>query len=112
MGAGRALSTGWVEDGINASRSTSTGWLDFSRDSGFSVTDVDLDEDITSGQTGVIIQVAGKVAASGKRVFITQGANRVEQTVTAENAFSITITVTYGGLLTAGAATLSVLNPL
>lgn len=79
---------------------------------GFSVTDVDLDETVTDGQTGVVIALTGTVAATGKKVFITQGANSVEQTVTAENSSSATITVSYGGVLTAGAATLSVRNPL
>jgi len=79
---------------------------------GFTVTDVDLDETITEGQTGVVITITGTVAATGKKVFIMQGANSVEQTVTAENTSSATITVTYGGLLTSGAATLSVRNPL
>jgi hypothetical protein len=76
------------------------------------VTDVDLDETITDGQTGVIITITGTVAATGKKVFITQGANSVEQTVTAETASSVTITVSYGGILSGGAATLYVRNPL
>jgi len=80
--------------------------------SGFSVTDVDLDETIVDGQTGVVVTITGAVSATGKKVYITQGANSVEQTVTAEDATSATITVSFGGVLTAGAATLSVRNPL
>jgi len=78
----------------------------------FAVTDVDLDETIADGQTGVVVTITGTVSATGKKVFITQGANSVEQTVTAQDASSATITVSYGGVLTAGAATLSVRNPL
>jgi len=97
---------------------SSDDWVGFTlyvnqlEDTGFAVTDVDLDETITNGQTGVIISITGTVPASGKKVFIVQGANSVEQTVTAENASSATITVSYGGVLTGGAATLYVRKPL
>lgn len=79
---------------------------------GFSVTDVDTDETIVDAQTGVVVTITGTVSATGKKVFITQGSNSVEQTVTAQNASSATITVSYGGVLSAGAATLCVRNPL
>ena len=79
---------------------------------GWSITDVDLDESVYDGQTGVVITLSGTVSATGKTVWIAQGANWVEQTVTAQDGSSITITVTYGGVLSAGAATLYVRNPL
>ena len=76
------------------------------------VADVDTDESIYDGQTGVIVAITGTVEATGKKVWISQGGNWVEQTVTAEDSSSATITVTYGGVLSAGAATLCVRNPL
>ena len=79
---------------------------------GWSIANIDLDDDVFDGQTGAIIAISGTVAASGKQVFIEQGGNTVEQTVTAEDASSVTITIGYGGLLTNGAATLLVNNPL
>ena len=79
---------------------------------GWSVTDVDGDESIVDAQTGVVISITGTVAVAGKTVWIEQGGNWVEQSVTAQDASSATITVTYGGSLVAGAATLYVRNPL
>jgi len=79
---------------------------------GWSVTDVDGDESIVDAQTGVVISITGTVAVAGKTVWIEQGGNWVEQSVTAQDASSATITVTYGGSLVAGAATLHVRNPL
>jgi hypothetical protein len=78
---------------------------------GWSVTDVDLDEDIFDGQTGVIIALSGTVSATGKKVFLEQGGTYVEQTVTGETDSTATITVDFGGL-SLGAATLCVRNPL
>jgi len=78
---------------------------------GWTITDVDIDETIYEGQTGVIITISGTVAASGKRVFLEQGGTRVEQLVTDEDATTITITVNFGGLAP-GAATLYVWNPI
>ena len=79
---------------------------------GWSIANVDLDDTITNGQTGVVVTITGTVAASGKKVWISDGTNWVEQTVTGETSTTITITVTYGGVLSAGAATLYVRNPL
>ena len=79
---------------------------------GWSIANIDLDDSIVESQTGVVIAITGTVAASGKKVWLNQGANWVEQTVTAEDSSSATITVTYGGVLSAGAATLYVRNPL
>jgi hypothetical protein len=87
------------------------GAITVSTGSSWSVTDVDLDESIFDGQTGVIVTTVGTVAASGKRVWLEQGGNWQEQTHTGESAQTITITVVYG-ILTAGAATLYVRNPL
>ena len=78
----------------------------------WSIANIDLDDTVEDEQTGVIIAITGTVEASGKKVFFEQGGNFVEQTVTAEDTSSATITVTYGGLLSAGAATLYVRNPL
>jgi len=76
------------------------------------ISDVDTDESIFDGQTGVVITIAdGPISASGKKVFLAQGGTWVEQTVTAEDANSATITVNFGAL-SAGAATLYVRNPL
>ena len=77
----------------------------------WTIVDVDTDEDIFDGQTGVIVTVTNG-AASGKRIFLAQGANWVEQTVTGETTTTATITVTFGGVLSAGAATLHGWNPL
>jgi hypothetical protein len=79
---------------------------------GWSITNIDLDNNVFDGQEGVIIAIAGTVAASGKKVWIKQGPDWVEQTVTAEDASSATITVDYGGVLNEGTATLYVRNPL
>jgi hypothetical protein len=76
------------------------------------ITDVDGDESVYDTQTGVAVTLSGTVSASGKRVFIEQGSSSVEQSVTAEDASSATITVDYGGVLTPGAATLYVWNPV
>lgn len=78
----------------------------------WTVTDVDLDETIADGQAGVIVTITGTVSATSKTVWLNQGVDWVEQTVTAQDATTITITVTYGGLLSTGAATLYVRNPL
>lgn len=78
----------------------------------FSIADVDLDESIYDGQTGVVVTITGTVAATGKKCWITQGANTVEQTVTGQTATTVTITVDYGGVLAPGAATLKIGNPL
>ena len=78
---------------------------------GFSIINIDLDDDVVDGQTGVIIALSGTVSATGKKVFIEQGGTTVEQTVTAEDLSSVTITVAFGSM-TAGAATLYVRNPL
>lgn len=112
--AGADLSGTFTDDITGATRvSWDIGAYEYiAAGGGFSVTDVDLDETITDGQTGVVVTITGTVSATGKKVFITQGANSVEQTVTAQDASSATITVSYGGVLTAGAATLSVRNPL
>ena len=59
---------------------------------GWSVTDVDLDESIFDGQTGVVVTVTGTVAATGKKVWLEQSGNWQEQTVTAEAAQTITVT--------------------
>lgn len=76
------------------------------------VIDVDTDETVYDGQTGVIVTVTGEVAASGKRVFIEQGGNFVEQPVTAEDASTATITVDFASVLVIGAATLHVWSPI
>jgi len=78
---------------------------------GWSVTDVDLDESIFDGQTGVVVTVTGTVAATGKKVWLEQSGNWQEQTVTAEAAQTITVTISYGALI-AGAANLYVRNPI
>ena len=91
---------------------SATGIITVDTGSGWTVTDVDTDESIFEGQTGVIITISGTVSASGKTVWIEQSGNWVEQTVTAQDANSITITVVYGGLLVPGAANLYVRNPL
>jgi len=78
----------------------------------WAIANVDLDDSIFEGQTGVNIAITGTVAESGKKVFIAQGENWVEQTVTGETTSSITINVSYGGILNPGAATLYVRNPL
>ena len=79
---------------------------------GFIVTDVDGDESVFDGQTGVVVSLAGEgISATGKRVFIHDGATWVEQTVTGEDASSVTITVSFGGL-SEGAATLCVWDPV
>ena len=88
------------------------GTLTVNNGSGWSVVDIDLDDSVYDGQTGVVIHLSGTVAASGKKVFIGQGVNKVEQTVTAEDSSTVTITVSYGGVLSSGAATLYVRNPL
>ena len=77
----------------------------------WAITDVDTDEIISDGQTGVVCTVTGG-AASGKRIFLAQGANWVEQEVTGETTTTVTITVSFGGLLSARAATLHGWNPL
>ena len=79
---------------------------------GWSITDVDLDESIQDGQTGVVVTISSPIAATGKKVWLEQGGTWVEQTVTAETTTTATITVTYGGVLSPGAATLYVRNPL
>ena len=79
---------------------------------GWSISNVDLDDSIFDGQTGVVVAITGTVAASGKKVWLSDGTNWVEQTVTGETTTTATITVTYGGVLSAGAATLYVRNPL
>jgi hypothetical protein len=78
---------------------------------GWSVTDVDLDEDIFDGQTGVVVTMSSAISATGKKVFLEQGGTYVEQTVTGETTTTVTITVDFGGL-SLGAATLCVRNPL
>ena len=70
---------------------------------GWSITDVDTDEIIQDGQIGVICTVTNG-AASGKRIFLAQGANWVEQEVTGETTTTVTINVDFGGVLSAGAA--------
>ena len=74
------------------------------------IVDVDLDDTIVDAQTGVVVAISGTVSATGKTVWLKQGTDWVEQTVTAQTP--LTITVTYGGVLSAGAATLYVRNPL
>jgi len=91
---------------------SSEGAITVDAGGGWSVTDVDGDESIVDAQTGVVISITGTVAVAGKTVWIEQGGNWVEQSVTAQDASSATITVTYGGSLVAGAATLHVRNPL
>ena len=79
---------------------------------GFIITDVDTDESVFDGQTGVVVSLAGEgISASGKRCFIVQGGNWVEQEVTLEDASSVTITVSFGGHST-GAAELYVWDPV
>lgn len=77
----------------------------------WTITDVDTDEIITDGQIGVVCTVTNG-AASGKRIFLAQGATWVEQEVTGETPTTVTINVSFGGVLTAGAATLHGWNPL
>ena len=79
---------------------------------GWSIANVDLDDSIYDGQTGVIVAISGTVSATGKSIWLNQGTDWVEQTVTAEDATSATITINYGGVLSAGAATLYVRDPL
>jgi len=79
---------------------------------GWSISNVDLDDSIFDGQTGVVVTISSAIAASGKKVWLSDGTNWVEQTVTGETTTTATITVTYGGVLSAGAATLYVRNPL
>jgi hypothetical protein len=81
-------------------------------DAAWSITNVDLDDSIADGQTGVIVAISGTVSATGKKVWLKQGTDWVEQDVTAQDSSSATITVDYGGVLSAGAATLYVRNPL
>lgn len=76
----------------------------------WSIIDVDGDETISDGQTGVVITIDRPVSGSGKKVFLTQGATSVEQTVTGETTTTVTITVVQGSL-SLGAATLEVWNP-
>lgn len=95
----------WATADIGAYKAVAAG-------GGWSVTDVDLDESISDGQTGVVVTITGTVSATGKKVWLAQGVNWVEQTVTGETASTATITVNYNGVLTAGAATLYVRNPL
>lgn len=78
---------------------------------GWSISSVDLDNDIYHGQTGVAVAITGTVAVSGKKVFLEQGGTWVEQTVTAEDTTSATITVNFGSL-SAGSANLYLRNPL
>lgn len=79
---------------------------------GWSIANIDLDNDVFDGQTGAVIAITGTVAASGKKVWFEQSGNWVEQTVTAEDTGTATITVDYGGVLVAGAATVHLWNPL
>lgn len=79
---------------------------------GLIITDVDGDETIANGQTGVVATLSGPWAASGKRVWLDQSGNRVEQSVTGETTSSVTFNVTFGGVLVPGAATLYVANPM
>jgi hypothetical protein len=75
------------------------------------VSDVDGDESIEDGQTGVVVTCTGTVAATGKRVWLEQGGNWQEQIHTGESSQTITVTIDYG-ILTSGAANLFVRNPL
>ena len=88
------------------------GIVEETLESSWSVIDVDLDESIYDGQTGVVVTISGTVSDAGKTVWISQGANLVEQFVTSQTASTITITVDYDGVLTPGAASLCVRNPL
>ena len=112
IGGGSDLSGTFTDDIANATRSSwDIGAYEYIAP-GWSITNVDLDDTIVDAQTGVVVAISGTVSATGKTVWLKQGANWVEQTVTAQDASSVTITVTYGGVLSAGAATLYVRNPL
>ena len=62
----------------------------------FTITSVDLDDDIYEGQTGVIAYLDGSPPATGKKVLLRRGGVSVEQTVTAEDATTVTFTVSLG----------------
>lgn len=77
----------------------------------FTITSVDLDDDIYEGQTGVIAYLDGSPPATGKKVLLRRGGVSVEQTVTAEDATTVTFTVSLGGVLSPGGCTVQVYAP-
>lgn len=77
----------------------------------FSIIDVDGDDTILDGQQNVVITLSGDVAASGKRVFLSQPGSTVEQEVVNENATSITFNCSFGGVLSSGPCNIRVSRP-
>src|SRR5574343_696925 len=78
----------------------------------FALLSLDGDNAVQHGQSAVILPAAGQsFAASGNKARIRQGGTLVDQTITAEGASSITITVDLTGMTVPGSATLEVGKP-